>query len=109
MTTAKGLAGTRCVHCGYRSFPWQDYGCESCGSERLARIELRGAGTLVAAATVHRHAGQDGAAPFTAVSVRLDDGPSVIGLLDHPGEPEPGVRVHAVRAGGEVRFAEEAA
>ncbi len=76
------LIGGKCV-CGHVFFPWQSYGCEMCGGHGsvLTRCALSGTGRLVGVAPVHLHAGKR-SAPFTVVSVELDDGPVVRTLLD---------------------------
>ncbi|MCW8194550.1 hypothetical protein F6455_07105 [Proteobacteria bacterium 005FR1] len=95
-----------CCRCGFIFFPMQRYGCEQCGAdgEWLESYELRGTGTLVAAAMVHMHKGENRRAPFVVVSVKLDEGPVVRTLLEHSPEqpvPEPGSRVEAFLASSE--------
>jgi len=75
------LLGGRCNACGYVFFPMQRYGCEKCGSIDLAEQAISGKGKLLASARVHLYAGKNRQAPFTVVSVRLDDGPIVRTLL----------------------------
>ncbi|WP_192808761.1 Zn-ribbon domain-containing OB-fold protein [Actinomadura montaniterrae] len=108
------LRGIRCTACGRAAFPAQDLGCERCGADgaALRPAALAGAGTVSAAAIVHRHDGPGIGAPFTALAIVLDDGPFVHALLDGDGSPAPGTRVEAVAAGTdddggvvEVRFA----
>lgn len=76
------LRGGRCV-CGHVFFPMQTYGCEKCGrtGEALQPVLLAGTGQLVASARVLMHARKDRQAPFTVVSVRLDEGPVLRTLL----------------------------
>lgn len=81
----------------------QHYGCEQCGADKewLKGYELRGTGTLLAAAMVHMHKGENRRAPFVVASVRLDEGPVVRTLLEHSPEqptPAPGARVEAFLA-----------
>lgn len=76
------LLGGRCNACGYVFFPMQRYGCEKCGSTDLAEHAISGKGKLLASARVHLYAGKNRQAPFTVVSVRLDDGPIVRTLLE---------------------------
>jgi hypothetical protein len=76
------LLGGRCNACGYVFFPMQRYGCEKCGSTDLAEHAISGKGKLLASARVHLYAGKNRHAPFTVVSVRLDDGPIVRTLLE---------------------------
>jgi uncharacterized protein len=96
------LLGTRCT-CGHTHFPPHHYGCEQCGRHgaALTDVALNGRGELVSVATVHLHnaAITDDdvlpiAAPFTIVTVALDDGPRVRGLLAEGAQDiEPGTTV----------------
>jgi uncharacterized protein len=115
---APALLGGVCRACGHVFFPLQAYGCEKCGSTELAPRALSGAGRLLASARVHLHAGKGREAPFTVVSVALDDGPVVRTLLAEGGPPpRAGARVAAVLAPApgpegeprlDLRFAAEA-
>ncbi|MEW2359579.1 OB-fold domain-containing protein [Spirillospora sp. NPDC029432] len=88
------LHGRRCLTCGHASFPRQPYGCEACGAAGPGDpLDLPAAGTVRAAATVHRHPDPRVAVPFTLVSVRLDGGPLVRGV--HAGTAAAGDRVRA--------------
>lgn len=89
------LCGGACGSCGYVFFPMQAYGCERCGSLDLAPRALSGAGSLMASARVHLHAGKGRQAPFTVVSVRLDDGPVVRTLAAGEAALAPGQRMVA--------------
>jgi uncharacterized OB-fold protein len=71
----------------------QAYGCERCGSLDLGPRRLSGAGRLVASAEVHLHAGKGREAPFTVVSVQLDDGPTVRTLAGRDEPLTPGLRM----------------
>ncbi|HEX4183678.1 MAG TPA: zinc ribbon domain-containing protein [Caulobacteraceae bacterium] len=112
------LLGGQCEACGYVFFPLQSYGCERCGSTDLAPKALSGVGRLLASARVHLHAGKGREAPFTVVSIALDDGPIVRTLLvEDAGELRPGARmvttlVPVADAEGasrrDLRFVEEA-
>jgi len=112
------LLGGVCATCGYVFFPMQRYGCERCGGIDLHPRTLSGAGTLLAAARVHLHAGKGREAPFTMGAVALDDGPIVRTLIDNGGEvPQPGLRMATALApavdaeGGprlDLRFVREA-
>jgi hypothetical protein len=82
------LLGGACADCGYVFFPFQQYGCERCGSVDLQPRVLTGAGTLLAAARVHLHAGKNREAPFIVGSVALDEGPIVRTLVED-GDPPP--------------------
>jgi hypothetical protein len=74
-------------------FPFQRYGCEWCGGIALTQRVLSGGGKLLASAPVHLHAGKNREAPFTVVSVALDDGPIVRTLLADGDVPPAGVRM----------------
>jgi uncharacterized protein len=86
------LLGGAC-ECGHVFFPPQTYGCERCGRMSLATRALSGAGKLLASARVHLHGGKTRAAPFTIVSVRLDDGPIMRTLLAGDDAVHPGDRM----------------
>ena len=79
---APALRGVLCS-CGHRAFPPQRQGCEVCGGhgDALADALFTGHGRLLSSATVHRHGKPFPPVPFTVVSVALDDGPVVRGLL----------------------------
>lgn len=89
------LKGGRCSSCGYVFFPMQTRGCEACGAhdDALKSEDLGGEGRLVAAATVHVHAGKTREAPFVIGTVELDSGPRVRALLD--GMPDAETRTGA--------------
>lgn len=80
------LIGGRCRKCGAVFFPMQTYGCERCGEpgEGLEAADLAGRGRLVAYSQVNLHAQPSPPTPFTAVVIRLDDGPTIRALLDPP-------------------------
>jgi hypothetical protein len=86
------LLGGTC-ECGYVFFPPQSYGCERCGRTSLVTRALSGTGKLLASARVHLHGGKTRAAPFTIVSVMLDDGPIVRTLLAGDDAVHPGDRM----------------
>jgi uncharacterized OB-fold protein len=87
------LRGGACGACGHVFFPMQAYGCERCGSLALAPRRLSGAGRLTASARVHLHAGKGREAPFTVVSVQLDDGPAARTLFGGDGPLAVGQRM----------------
>ena len=91
------LLGGECT-CGYVFFPMQTYGCERCGGTNLAPRVLSGRGKLLASARIHLHAGKNRQAPFTVVSVALDDGPIVRTLLEADADVHPGDRMVTVLA-----------
>ena len=90
--TRPALLGGVCDH-GHVCFPLQHYGCERCGRLALAPRRLSGAGRLTASARVHLHAGKGREAPFTVVSVQLDDGPAVRTLFGGDGPLAVGQRL----------------
>ena len=75
------LLGGACA-CGHVFFPLQAYGCERCGGTDLQPRALTGAGTLLASARVHLHAGKGREAPFTVGAIRLEDGPIIRTLIE---------------------------
>jgi len=106
---APALRGVRC-RCGHVAFPPQHQGCEVCGAhgEALEDVLLRGAGRLLASATVHRHGAEHPPVPFTVAELALDDGPVVRGLLasSAPAGLAPGARLVALLE--EVRIGDHA-
>jgi uncharacterized OB-fold protein len=112
------LLGGACANCGYIFFPPQPYGCERCGSLDLEPHVLSGAGTLLASARVHLHAGKSREAPFTVGAIALDDGPVVRTLIVEgddvlsPGDRMATALAPAVDAEGapclDLRFVREA-
>jgi len=92
------LLGGACA-CGHVFFPLQGYGCERCGGTDLQPRALTGAGTLLASARVHLHAGKGREAPFTVGAIRLEDGPIIRTLIDgDEAEPRPGAAMVALLA-----------
>ena len=83
------LTGGSCS-CGHVFFPMQTYGCERCGrfGDALTPRQLSGRGRIMALATVHLHAGKGRIAPFTIVTIALEDGPVVRTLLDSESEAD---------------------
>lgn len=92
------LKGATCV-CGNVFFPYQDFGCESCGrhGEDIRPSALSGTGRILSLAKVHLHAGKGRQAPFTVAMIELDDGPTIRTLLDAGSEAAaaPGSKVVA--------------
>ncbi|MDH4143816.1 MAG: OB-fold domain-containing protein [Acidimicrobiia bacterium] len=89
------LVASRCLDCGHLAFPDERYGCERCGAlvERHESVTLAPRGVVSAAATVHRHHQPEPATPFVMVTVRLDEGPALKGVLATPAPgtaPTPG-------------------
>jgi uncharacterized protein len=84
------LRGVRCSACGTVFFPPFGIGCEVCGApeEALVSDQLAAAGIVHSAATVHRYAGEDIAAPFTIAEIQLDDGPLIRATLTDLAESE---------------------
>lgn len=99
------LYGTR-DSAGNVSFPFQTYGSEYNGDHGadLSRVELSGAGTIAATASVRSPAS------FTVASIVLDEGPLIRALLaDGASVARRGDRVRAtttevVNGGGSVAY-----
>ncbi len=94
-TDPPGLRGGSCRACGYRFFPFQDYGCERCGASgsALRRQTWAGRGRLLARALVDR-----GADSFVMARVALEAGVEVRALLDGASaEPPTGAALTAIR------------
>jgi uncharacterized OB-fold protein len=90
------LRGGECTRCGLRFFPYQTYGCERCGAaaDALSPTPLGPGGSVLNAATVRVHAGEDIRAPFTVATVLLEPGLAVRGLLSGDSRRAvPGARV----------------
>lgn len=89
------LMGNRCKACGGLHIPPRQI-CSSCGSQQLEWFEFSGKGTLEAV-TLNRapSSGFRGKSPFAVGVVKLDEGPSISGLMDidKPECLEVGVRV----------------
>jgi uncharacterized protein len=93
------IIGHRCRRCQRVAFPPDPYGCERCGvgADELEPVDLRAAGTIHARATVHRHHRPRPETPFTVVTIVLDDGVTLKGILE--GDPtgvEVGQKVEGV-------------
>lgn len=73
------LLGLRCGACGTVAFPYQAYGCETCGAHGAALevAALPASGRLRNWVTVHRHHRPIPAAPFIVGTVILDAGPAI--------------------------------
>ena len=93
------IVGQVCQACGRRSFPPDPYGCEACGAtaDQLSATELGSAGVIHAVATVHRHHHPRPETPFTVITVVLDDGITLKGVLEgDPAAAVVGARVQGV-------------
>lgn len=103
------LKGATCM-CGNVFFPYQDFGCESCGRQGvdIRPSALSGTGRILSLAKVHLHAGKGRQAPFTIAMIELDDGPTIRTLLAAESEADaaPGSKVVAklaqVTTGGDT-------
>lgn len=89
------LMGNRCKTCGELHIPPRQI-CQRCGSQQLEWLEFSGRGTLEAV-TLNRapSSGFRGRPPYAVGIVRLDEGPSISGLMEveKPEELEIGIRV----------------
>ena len=92
------LKGHHCTACGRVFFPPDPYSCERCGAslDRLEPVDLRAAGTIRAAAQVHRHHHPSPTAPFTVAIIELDDGPVLKSVVLDAGDGDVGARVRGV-------------
>lgn len=90
MFTAEGTAsvpdspaivGIRCNDCDAVAFPFQPFGCENCGSANVVQSRFDGQGRVITTARVHIHADPNRPAPFTIVSILLDCGAFVRGVV----------------------------
>lgn len=89
------LMGNRCKTCGELHIPPRQI-CPRCGSQQLEWHEFGGKGTL-GAVTLNRapSSGFRGRPPYAVGIVRLDEGPSISGLMEveNPEGLEVGARV----------------
>lgn len=76
------LNGGRCDTCGNVFFPFQNFGCESCGSTNLHESRLPAKGALLGWATTYIHPSPDRPAPFTICEVELVSGGVIRAVLD---------------------------
>ena len=92
------LKGHQCPNCGRRFFPPDPFACEGCGTEahELTEIDLASAGTIRAAATVHRHHYPKPETPFTVATIELDDGPVLKSVVLDAADSDVGRRVVGV-------------
>jgi uncharacterized OB-fold protein len=91
------LMGNRCKSCGDIHIPPRQI-CAKCGSQQLEWFEFKGEGTLEAV-TLNKvpSSGFRDLAPYAVGIVRLDEGPSISGLMDVK-KPE------ALKIGERMRF-----
>ncbi|MCX6654955.1 MAG: Zn-ribbon domain-containing OB-fold protein [Candidatus Bathyarchaeota archaeon] len=89
------LMGTRCKNCEELLIPPRQI-CSRCGSQQLEWHEFNGEGILDAF-TINRtpSSGFKGRCPYAVGIVKLNEGPSISGLLtfDEPEKIKVGVRV----------------
>ncbi len=89
------LMGTRCKNCEELLIPPRQI-CSRCGSQQLEWHEFKGEGILDAF-TINRtpSSGFKGRCPYAVGIVKLNEGPSISGLLtfDEPEKIKVGVRV----------------
>ncbi len=89
------LMGTRCKNCEELLIPPRQI-CSRCGSQQLEWHEFKGEGILDAF-TINRtpSSGFKGRCPYAVGIVKLNEGPSISGLLtfDEPEKIKVGIRV----------------
>ncbi|MCX6649485.1 MAG: Zn-ribbon domain-containing OB-fold protein [Candidatus Bathyarchaeota archaeon] len=89
------LMGNRCKSCGEYHIPPRQI-CSKCGSQQLEWHEFKGEGVLEAV-TLNRAPSTPfrGRGPYAVGIVRLDEGPSISGLLaiENPENIVVGIRV----------------
>jgi len=89
------LMGNRCKNCGELHIPPRQI-CSRCGSQQLEWLEFKGEGTLEAV-TLNRAPSTPfkGRGPYAVGIIRLDEGPSISGLLviENPEKIAVGTRV----------------
>ncbi len=87
------LAGNRCASCGELHIPPRQI-CSKCGSQKLEWHEFGGTGVLEAV-TLNRAPSTSFKArgPYSVGIVRLDEGPSISGLLAEKEELAVGTHV----------------
>ncbi len=87
------LMGNRCSSCGELHIPPRQI-CSRCGSQKLEWYEFRGTGVLEAV-TLNKAPSISFKArgPYSVGIVRLDEGPSISGLLAENEELAVGTRV----------------
>ena len=92
------IMGSRCGACGDVSLPPRPV-CKECGSVELDWEEFEGRGEVRAFSVINVPLSRmEGRSPYTVGVVRLDDGPSVSGLIldvKDGGELSVGSRVEA--------------
>jgi uncharacterized OB-fold protein len=89
------LMGNRCKNCEELQIPPRQI-CSKCGSQQLEWYEFKGEGVLEAV-TINRTPSSSfkGRCPYAVGIVRLDEGPSISGLMafDEPENFKVGTRV----------------
>lgn len=89
------LMGNKCKNCGELHIPPRQI-CSRCGSQQLEWHAFKGEGVLEAV-TINRtpSSGFKGRCPYAVGIVRLDEGPSISGLmvLDEPEKFKVGAKV----------------
>jgi len=92
------LMGTRCKSCGEIHIPPRRI-CSKCNSQQLEWFEFKGEGTLEAVTLVRVPSSKfRNRSPYAVGIVRLDEGPSISGLMkvDKPETLEVGERMRFI-------------
>ena len=75
------IMGSRCRECGDASLPPRPF-CKECGSVDLEWEEFEGSGEVRAFSVINVPLSRmEGRSPYAVGVVRLDDGPSISGLI----------------------------
>jgi len=87
------LQGTRCTNCGTQHLPPRHI-CPACHSRKLEWKAYRGEGIVTGITVIYiAPTFMADITPYKMAIVKLDDGPSITGLLEGKGETKVGDRV----------------
>jgi uncharacterized OB-fold protein len=95
---AEGLSLPRCRRCSRFFFPPMA-ACPHCGGGEHEHVVASGRGTVYSWVVVHRpqHPVFDGEAPYTILTVQLEEGPRIFARLVGDGAVSDGAPVRAAR------------
>lgn len=88
------VIGARCSACGYPTAPPAPW-CPACQSRDLQAAEFGPGGTVWSSTLLHIPVGR-WKPPYALAYIDLDDGPRVLGHLQHPAIERAGTRVRIV-------------